>query len=121
VAFAGTLPTGGNAVTFPPCVRLTAVCLDVPPGQPGFIQAQHPAAGSSPAVADSNVYTIGEGGLYAFGPTPYQYDVDGDGEVTVDDLVSWEQSHGDLDVNLDGVVDATDRQALIDELARLGL
>lgn len=120
-AFVGTLPPGGNSTTFPACVKLSAVDLDVNPGASAFVRAQFEGAGSSPAVADENVYTIGPDGLYAFGPAPFQYDVNGDGEVSMEDLVAWEQGYGDLDVDLDGIVVSWDHDALVAELVRLGL
>lgn len=119
--FVGTLPAGGNGTTFPACVKLSAVDLDVNPGAPGFVRGQFEGAGSSPALADENVYTIGAEGLYAFGPAPFQYDVNGDGEVSMEDLMAWEQGQGDLDVDLDGIVVEWDREALVAELVRLGL
>ena len=118
-AFVGTLPPGGNGSTFPACVKLTAINLDVLPAMSGFVRAEFSGAGSSPALADSNVYTIGAGGLFAFGPAPFQYDVDGDGAISVEDLIAWEQGNACRDVNLDGKVTASDRDALISELRRV--
>jgi outer membrane protein assembly factor BamB len=118
-AFVGTLPPGGNGVTFPACVKLSAINLDMLPASTGFIRAEFSGAGSSPALANSNVYTIGATGLFAFGPSPFQYDVDQDGLVTIEDLISWEQGEGCRDVNLDGKATASDRDALITELRQV--
>ncbi len=117
-AFVGTIPFGGNNSTFPACIRLSAINLDALPASSGFIRQQFQGAGSSPALADANVYTIGSSGLFAFGPPPYQYDVDSDGLVSMEDLIAWEQGTGRLDVNLDGKVTAVDRNELILEVRR---
>jgi hypothetical protein len=95
-------------------VRLSALDISVLPGGGPFLVGAFDGAGSTPAIAGRNLYTIGIAGLYAFGPAPYQYDVTGDGGVDIEDLYAWEQSRGRRDVNLNGVVDETDRQLLID-------
>lgn len=120
-AFVGTLPSGGNNVGFPACVRLTAINLDVLPGSASFVRADRAGAGSSPAIADGNLYTIGATGLHAFGPAPFQYDVDGDGEVSIEDLIAWQRGQGRRDVDLNGVVNVQDGSALTLELVRLGV
>ncbi len=115
----GALPMSGSG---------TAACTDLylidtsklpfSPGaaQPGYLAQHFVGAGSTPAAADSNLYTIGTGGLYAFGPPPLRYDVNGNGRIDIEDLYSWEQGAGSRDVNLDGPVTGADRDALVAEL-----
>lgn len=86
--------------------------LDADPMSPAFIRDQFTGAGSSPALADRNIYTIGQAGLFAFGPTPARLDVDDDKRPTTDDLVAWEQGVGLLDVDRNDVINPNDRQAL---------
>lgn len=117
-ALVGTLPAGGNNSTFPACVKLSAINLDALPAAAGFLRAEFTGGGSSPAMADANVYTIGQAGLFAFGPAPCQYDVDSDGMISIEDLIAWEQGRGRLDVNLDNKVTAADRALLILEVRR---
>jgi len=88
------------------------------PAAPGFVVSQRPGVGASPAVAGRNVYSLGSGGLMAFGPKPPRCDVNGDGALTIDDLYAWEQGTGSRDVNGDGTVDGGDRDALVGELRR---
>lgn len=109
----GTLPPGSS--TAPPCTHLRIVDLGVAPNAPGFVVATYVGAGSTPAVVGPSVYSIGEAGLHAFGP---DYDVDGNGRLDIEDLYAWEQGHGSRDVERDGDVDASDRDALIEELRR---
>jgi outer membrane protein assembly factor BamB len=117
-AFVGTLPTGGNAVEFPACNRISAINLDMLPANAGFVRISSLGCGSSPALADENVYSIGGAGIYAFGPAPFRYDVDQDGAITIDDLYAWEQGRGVRDVNLNGLVRAEDRDLLVKRLRR---
>ena len=49
--------------------------------------------------------------------TPIDYDVNNDGQVTVEDLYAWHLSPSDVDGN--GVVNNDDRAALLYELRRL--
>ena len=73
---------------------------------------------STPAIADSNLYTIGAAGLFAFGPPPPNFDVNADQKVDVDDLYAWDQGMGLRDVNLDGSITSADALALEAELRR---
>ncbi|MBM4108118.1 MAG: hypothetical protein FJ255_04810 [Phycisphaerae bacterium] len=75
-------------------------------------------AGGAASLADRNLYSVGPTGLHVFGPPPMRCDVDGDGEVTVDDLHAWHAGAGPRDVNLDGVVDLRDADALSERLRR---
>jgi outer membrane protein assembly factor BamB len=118
-AFIGSLPTGGDAVNFPACNRISAINLDMLPAQAGFVRVSSLGCGSSPALADENVYSIGGAGIYAFGPAPFRYDVDQDGAVTIEDLYAWEQGRGLRDVDLNGVVLGNDRDLLTKRLRRM--
>lgn len=59
---------------FGPAVNLQVLDVSKAPGEPGFMLDEYGACGSSPAVANANVYSIGllgdETALYAFGPPP---------------------------------------------------
>lgn len=120
---AGTLPTSSS--TSAPCSDLRRLDLDMlpPRGTPegpadrSFVVDHHAGAGSSPALADSNLYTIGEQGLHSFGPPPPRFDVNNDGLVDIEDAIAWDQGWGARDVNLDGQVDHADR-VLLDQAVR---
>lgn len=117
-AFVGTLSAAAGSGTGTACTMLTQIDLNTLPAAGGFIVSQATGCGSSPALADSNLYTIGALGLYAFGPTPPQFDVDGDGQVNIEDLYAWEQGWGHRDVDQNGKVETHDRDILITELRR---
>ena len=68
VLYVGKLPEGG--FFFGPCTDLYALDLTKAPGDDGFEVGHFVGAGSSPAYANGNLYTIGDAGLYAFGPPP---------------------------------------------------
>jgi outer membrane protein assembly factor BamB len=79
------------------------------------------AAGAPAVAADGpgvNVYAIGAGGLSAFGPPAASGDVNRDGRIDIEDLYAWEQALGARDVNADGAVSDTDRDALVAYLRR---
>lgn len=114
--FVGTIPVSADVGT--PCTDLYQLDLDRAPGTPGFILQHYAGAGSTPAIADSNVYTLGAAGLTAFGPVPPDFDVNGDRKVDVDDLYAWCQARGNRDVNQDGLVTLADQTALEAELRR---
>lgn len=93
----------------------------LPGGTPGaglWLAALSTHASGTPALADRSLYAVGPAGLVAHGPPPFLYDVDADGEITVDDLYAWHAGIGRRDVNLDGVIDARDRHALEQRLRR---
>ena len=117
-AFVGTLSSASGSGTGTACMTLTQIDLNTLPAPGGFVVSQAAACGSSPAIADANLYTIGAQGLYAFGPTPPQFDVDADGQVNIEDLYAWEQGWGQRDVDQNGQVEADDRDLLIAELRR---
>ncbi len=117
----GVLPvSAGGAGACTDLYTIDVSKLPTTPGaaQPGYLAQHFVGAGSSPGAADSNIYTLGPGGLHAFGPAPFRYDVDGDGRIGIDDLYAWEQGAGSRDVNLDGQVTSSDRDALVLELRR---
>jgi len=119
--FIGALPTNGagtGACTDLYAIDLSKLPTTPGPAQPGYLAQHFAGAGSTPAAADSNIYTLGASGLFAFGPPPFRYDIDGNGTLDIGDLYSWEQGMGSRDVNLDGPVTSADRDALIVELRR---
>ena len=75
-------------------------------------------AGSSPAIADRNLYTIGTAGLAAFGPPPPRADVNTDGTIDLEDLYAWHRGQGQRDVDGNGSITDADRAALEAELRR---
>ena len=56
------------ADSYAPCTWLHGLDLTRTPQDPGFVIDEFEGAGSSPAYANGNVYTIGADGLHAFGP-----------------------------------------------------
>lgn len=114
--YCGAVPTNPNSTGA--CNDLYAIDLDklpFAPGQPlnGYLAQHSVGAGSTPAVADSNLYTIGPGGLCAFGPPPPRCDVNGDCLVDIEDVYWWQEGRGERDVNLDGVVTSADGTVLV--------
>ncbi|MEQ9617473.1 MAG: PQQ-binding-like beta-propeller repeat protein [Phycisphaerales bacterium] len=111
-AYAGAPPLSGGF--FGPNTELHLVDLGRAPNEPGFVLESYDSAGSTPAVADGVLYTIGATGLHAFGDFPgyAPEDVDRNCRVDIDDLHAWEAGTGVLDVNRDDVIDAQDRAAL---------
>lgn len=90
---------------------LRVIDLDKTPAQDGFVLSAHIGHGGSPGIGYQTVYTIGPDGIAAFG-VPIWPDVNGDGIADIEDLYAWQQGMGDRDVNLDGVVNASDATAL---------
>ncbi|MBN1919200.1 MAG: PQQ-like beta-propeller repeat protein [Verrucomicrobia bacterium] len=71
----GLLYTGlivSEGFFFGPAVDLQVLDVSKAPGEPGFVVDVYAACGSSPAIANANVYSIGlldgKTALYAFGP-----------------------------------------------------
>jgi len=113
----GVLEPGG--ADFAPPHELVLIDLDADPGSFGFVRARstdadhdHIAAGGSPAFTEELLIVSGPDGPIAY-RTGRRFDVDRDGLVSVDDLHAWEQGRGERDVDADGAVDASDREALI--------
>jgi len=86
--YAGLIPPGA---TFQPYSQLHVLDVTKKPTEDGFVVSSYELAGGSPALASSNVYSIGAGGIYAFGPRPQGKvvpgDVSGDRCVNVCDLL----------------------------------
>lgn len=116
-AFVGAISAGSDPAGY--SVGLRAINPDVTPtpSLAGFVVAQAPAGGGagggSPAIAGTSAYSIGGGGLAALGSLRLDFDVDGDGRVSINDLYSWERSQGARDTDRDGTVTARDRRRLI--------
>lgn len=78
--------------------------LDLEAGPTGsFVIESFQGAGSTPAMSGGGVYTIGQGGLYAFGP-PCFADCDGDGKLTLFDFLCFSNAFlaGDPFADCDG-------------------
>jgi len=120
--FLGAIST--NLASTAACTDLYAIDTSKLPfntggaAQPGYLAMHYVGAGSTPALADANLYTIGAAGLLAFGPPPPRCDVNSDGVVDIEDLYSWFRGTGLRDVNIDGSVNDTDRAVLEAELRR---
>lgn len=120
--FVGAIPA--NPASTAACTDLYAIDTNKLPlnsagaAQPGYLAMHYVGAGSSPALADANLYTIGAAGLLAFGPPPPRCDVNNDGVVDIEDLYSWFRGSGLRDVNLDGLTNDADRATLEAELRR---
>lgn len=80
--------------------------------QAGFVVQQTQMAGGSVALAGANAYSVGSGGLVAFGPVPARFDVNSDGRRGMDDLYAWAAGSGQRDVTGDGVINGADFDAL---------
>jgi outer membrane protein assembly factor BamB len=87
-----------------------------PPTSPTFITDHFQGAGGGAIIANGNIYTIGDSGLLAFGPSPAKLDVDQDGSSGVSDIYGWVRGVGARDVDQNGVVDAADLTRLLAEL-----
>jgi len=105
LAVVGLLPGSAGEQT----EELLVVDLGKGPLDPGFVVSEKHGPGNPAALAGTTLYSTGEHGLYAFGATTLELDLNADGVVTVDDLYAWEQGLGGTDVNHDGVSDAEDR------------
>lgn len=70
VVAGNTLLVGANSAAseFAACTDLYALDLAKTPTDAGFVLGHFVGAGSSPAFANGNLYTLGAAGLYAFGP-----------------------------------------------------
>ncbi len=115
LAYAGS-PAASSG--FMPYTDLRLVDLDADPSEPGFVLDHFAPAGGSAAVVGDTMYTIGPGGLTAFGllVPALEPDVNGDGGVDANDLYAWDAGVGARDVDGSGMVDGADRSALFDVL-----
>jgi outer membrane protein assembly factor BamB len=100
VAVFGTIADGG----FGPYGRLRVVDLKHPPGHPSFILGEAPAGGSTPALDDGDVYSIGAEGVVAYLTPECHADCDGSGAVDFLDLVCFQAAFaaGDPKADCDG-------------------
>lgn len=86
---AGAMPTATWSAA---CTDLYVLDVDREPADPGFIQAHAIGVGSTPAVVGAgggggdNLYTLGAGGLSAFGAPVCYADCTGDGLLAVADF-----------------------------------
>lgn len=110
----GAIPPGDSSRA--PATDLFIVDTSRAPTDPGFILDHTTLAGGSAAVIDNHIFSLGTAGLIAFGMPPPQFDVNGDGRESVDDLYTWDQGLGDRDCDRDGAVTPADRLALIAHL-----
>lgn len=114
--FAGVMPTNANSTGA--CTQLRAINVDSLTASPTILAMTSTSAGSSPAIVDENLYSIGPSGLAAFGPLPPRYDVNADSKIDLEDLYAWNQGTGQRDINRDGTVNSADLQMLDAELQR---
>ena len=116
-AFVGSLDIASAGQLFPGYDRISLIDLTMPFDDPASIVTSFDGAGSSPAVVQRSLYTVGAAGVHAFGE-PFLIDVNDDGRADIEDLYAWHAGAPDRDVNRDGVVDQTDADALEAELRR---
>ncbi len=111
-AYVGTPPLAGGF--FGPNTDVHLIDLDLLPSDTGFVIETFAGAGSTPALADGVLYTIGAAGLHAFGVFPgfAPEDINRDCNVDIEDLYAWESGIGARDVTGNGTVDQSDRDAL---------
>jgi len=121
--YVGKLPLSGDF--YGPATDLFLLDLAKSPVQAGFVLQQRVGLGSSPALSDGRLYTVGAGGLYALATAG---DFDADGRVTGADVQGFvaavlagapspqQVALGDFDGNL--VLDSND--AILFASAMLG-
>jgi outer membrane protein assembly factor BamB len=114
--FAGVMPASASSTAS--CSQLRAI--DLESATPVFLAMTSTSAGSTPAIVDENLFSIGPAGLAAFGPIAPRYDVDGNNVINLNDLHAWHQGIGQRDVNRDAAVTPADAQQLEAELQRQG-
>src|SRR5690606_13687021 len=108
VLIAGALPLNG----YGPSTTLYLLDLSRGPWEPGFVIDAYEGAGSTPALAEGRVYSVGPAGLHAFGAAACAADCDGSGTLTLADFVCYRSLYtaGDLraDCSGDGVLTLAD-------------
>ena len=116
IAYAGAPPLTGGF--FGANTELHRVDLSRHPTDPGFVVQTFVGAGSTPAIANGTLYTIGASGLHAFGAFEgfAPEDINTDCAMNSEDLYAWEAGHGRRDVDGNGSVDEADRTALREAL-----
>jgi len=67
---------------------LVALDLALDPGDAGFVVGSHPDAGGSPAYANGSIYSVGNGGLCAFGELPPEHTWPVEGDANLDCTVN---------------------------------
>jgi outer membrane protein assembly factor BamB len=107
--FVGGIPPSSFGA---PCTHLYSLELDRLGYVGNPISATYTGAGSTPAIVDGNLYTVGIGGLHAFGPIPPQGDVNSDGVVDSEDIHTFDANLGRRDVDLNGIVNDLDHTLL---------
>lgn len=121
-AFVGTIDTDPG-VLVGGFERLSLVDLDVPFGAAGSVVSSFEGAGSAPAVSGGSLYTIGAGGVYAFGAY-CAGDVDLSGAADMFDVLAHlglvEGGAATADTTLDGTVDASDVRAVVRAVGAVG-
>jgi len=108
----GTLPTSGGTSAAGVSLRLVDLT-----GPSGLILNATGGAGGTPALAGRSIYSIGAGGLVAYGAVPARTDVNSDGLIDEEDLFAWDAGLGQRDADGNGTVNATDR-VLVERDAR---
>jgi len=90
ICYVGTMNESGDS--FDHYQTLSALDLSLTPGASGFVRSQYDGAGGTPGYADGNIYSVGTGGLHAFGVEPLQAwpvpgDANRDCSVNILDLI----------------------------------
>lgn len=113
VGVVGTIASGAATLA---AQRLEVIDLSRMPGEAGFVMqtagGSGGVGGGGVALAGLNVYSIGAGGLAAFGPAWTGADVNGSTRLGIDDLYTWDVGAGSRDVEGDGDIDDSDRATI---------
>lgn len=114
-AAVGTIAANANTL---PAQSLKLADLSQSPSSPTFLVQSINIAGGSVALAGLNLYSIGNAGLCAFGPSWTNADIHPNLNVSPDDVYLWElnwlSNSGPRDVNGDGQFSQSDRDTLLD-------
>lgn len=114
VAYVGSIATGGGL--FAGYTRLSMIDLSVPFGSFSWVISESAAAGSSPAIAGVNAYSIGSVGLAAFGEyCAGDADLSGTADFfdVLEHLRSFDASSPAADTTLDGALTPADTERVI--------
>lgn len=119
--YAGRIPAGAS--TSLPYTDLLLLDVTKTPGAPGFVRQQRAGVGSSPALSDGRLYSIGPGGLGALAACA---DFSGDGGTDGDDIQGFvtarqaapptAQQKALADLNTNGAIDGGDATFFIAKL-----
>ena len=107
--FVGELPSASGS--FGAGIRLHVIDTQQLTEQGQLSEQISNGFGSSPAIAGTNLYCLGAAGLYAFGPTPVNGDVNNDGVLDVEDLYAYAWLGG-FDVDGNGQLNMNDLEVL---------